>query len=79
MNVNACQSDLRQPVNRASSGLPRGVLWRSAIALFRFLQEMIRGIAERRMLDALSHHSLQDIGLTRFEIDYEMGKAIRRD
>jgi uncharacterized protein YjiS (DUF1127 family) len=83
MSVNACESDLCQSLkgapSKAPSSPPRGILRRSATAPFRFLQAVMRGIAEHRILDALSHHSLQDIGLTRFEVDYEMGKAFRRD
>lgn len=83
MSVNTCDSDLNQfpggTIGRAPGHTLGGLLRRAAIAPFRFLQAVLRGIAERRIVDALSHHSLQDIGLTRFEIDHEMGKAYRRD
>ena len=79
MSVNACDSDLNQSSGGAIGRLPGGILRRAAIVPFRLLQAILRGIAERRILDTLSHHSLQDIGLTRFEVDYEMGKAFRRD
>jgi uncharacterized protein YjiS (DUF1127 family) len=83
MSVKACESDLCQPRKGAPGtapvAAPSSILRRLAIAPFRFLQDVMRGIGERRILDALSHHSLQDIGLTRFEVDYEMGKAYRRD
>ena len=83
MNVNTCESELCLPHTGAASrtygGAPRGILWRSAVATFRFLRDMLRGLVERRIVDALSHHSLQDIGLTRFEIDYDLSKGYRHE